>query len=72
MVAATWNIWWEMLRWQLKDNVQMLSKGLSVSSLVNWAISPTCVKNAVHLGFEVLHDICTLVGSTFHILPKTF
>lgn len=70
MVAAIWNIWWEVPRWQLKDNDRMLSKGLCASSLVNWALSLTCIKNVVPLGFEVLHDIRTLVGSTFHILSQ--
>lgn len=42
----------------------------SMSSLVNWARSPTRTTIFVHLGFQVSHGAYTHVGSTFFTLPN--
>lgn len=45
-----------------------MSVFFSMSSLVNWARSPTRTTIFVHLGFQVSHGAYTHVGSTFFTL----
>lgn len=73
MGAAAWNTWQKMLGWQSKDNVGMLSTGLSVSSLVNRIISPTHIKNFMHSAFDVSHW-CRYTRRKYfsYPTPKTF